>query len=128
MTGKLHKNESFQNKILDKFQNNEAGKLCQKNQTIQEMGYRIFCKRQHEDSKAAGCRKVAMTEMRQLANLFLEYKSLQGVPFTGVSFGDMFRSGADNMDITIESEIRTAQPLEALYDEQSRPDKVEEMQ
>lgn len=124
--------------------------LCRKNHLLKQMGYRIFNKKRHSVSKEAECRKNSMTEMRQLANLFLEYKNVPGAP-KDAKIEDMFRKGGENTAIlyeairrrgqcstaktkhgllkNIKSVIRrSAKHLEAIYDEKNDDAKVADVQ
>ena len=147
----LHKDEAFRKEILCKFRDNETGKICRENKLIKEMGYRVFCKRRHEEAKQDVCRKVTMSEMRQLANLFRSYRRLPDAPKNAV-IEDMFRSGQENTEILYDAIrehgkrigkkktkhgsllnlkaviLRTSKHLLALYDEQSLPDKVKDVE
>ena len=147
----LHHDNEFKERVLDKFQEDEAGMLCRQNALLKQMGYRIFNKKRHSISKAAECRKNSMTEMRQLANLFLEYKKVPGAP-ADAKIEDMFRKGGEATAVlyeairrrglrtttektkhgllkNIKSVIRrSAKHLEAIYDEQNNDEKVADVQ
>ena len=146
-----HHDTEFKERVLDKFQQDEAGMLCRQNALLKQIGYRIFNKKRHSISKAAECRKNSMTEMRQLANLFLEYKQVPGAP-ADAKIEDMFRKGIVETAVlyeairrrgqrktsektkhgllkNIKSVIRrSSKHLEAIYDEQNNDEKVADIQ
>ena len=147
----LHPDEDFRKEFLSKLRENDVGKLCRTNQIIKEIGYRVFCKRRHEQAKMKGCRKTSMTEMRTLANLFHFYKEQDGAPENAV-IEDMFRSGSEHTDVlykaikafgtsietgkikhgamlNLKAVIgRTSKHIRALYDERSQKDKAEDIE
>ncbi|XP_048251909.1 uncharacterized protein LOC124135007 [Haliotis rufescens] len=82
-----HKDQEFHEQILQKFRDSEVGKLCQSDELIQQVGYRHFSLRKSETSKREEIRKCVMTEMRELARLFIKFRNLS---VDDVSTEDMF--------------------------------------
>jgi len=83
----LHKDEEFQSDILNRFRDGPAGQLCREDNIIKQIGYRHYCLRKAEESKIEQVRKSVMTDMRELARLFLIFKNQSEVR---VSTEDMF--------------------------------------
>ena len=61
---KMHRDEQFQKEILSKFRDTPPGNLCRQDDIIQQVGYRHYCLRRAEESKADEIRKSVMSEMR----------------------------------------------------------------
>lgn len=71
----LHKDQEFVEDILKKFRQTPVGDLCRNDPLIKQVGYRHFSLRRCEKSKRDEVRKCVMSEMRELARLFLQFKS-----------------------------------------------------
>lgn len=75
-TKDVHDDKEFVDEILNCFRDNEAGNLCRKDKLIQQVGYRHFCLRRSESSMRDEVRRNVMSEMRELARLYLAFKEL----------------------------------------------------
>ncbi|XP_053376994.1 uncharacterized protein LOC123549558 [Mercenaria mercenaria] len=84
---KMDCDKEFQD-ILNRFVDGQAGDLIRKNTEIQIIGYKHFNMRKHEEGKADEVRKVVMSDMRELARLFLKFQEITGEEKT---FEDMFK-------------------------------------
>ena len=62
--------------ILSRFRDGEVGDLCRKDPLIIQIGYRHFNLRRHEISKRDEIRKIVMTDMREIARLFIVFRRL----------------------------------------------------
>jgi hypothetical protein len=97
----MHKDQQFQNEILSKFRDTPAGNLCREDSIIKQVGYRHYCLRRAEESKSDEIRKSVMSEMRELARLYLAFKSQATEPLTTE---DMFsRKHKDKLFAAIEA-------------------------
>lgn len=74
---KIDNDQDFQD-ILNRFLDNETGNLIHTNSTIQLIGCKHFCLRRHEEGKEGEVRKVVMSDMRELARLYLIFKEISG--------------------------------------------------
>ena len=78
----IHKDDEFINNILCKFRDTPHGNLCRQDAIIKQVGFRHFCLRRAEESKMEEIRKGVMSEMRELARLFLEFQAQSTIPVT----------------------------------------------
>lgn len=83
---KMDSDSEFQD-ILNRFVDGEVGDLIRKSTEIQIVGYKHFNMRRHEEGKADEVRKVVMSDMRELARLYLTFTEIIGEEKT---FEDMF--------------------------------------
>lgn len=94
----MHKDAAFSSEILLKFREGEVGDLCRSDNTIKLMGYRHYCLRRAEVSKRQEVRKTVMTEMRELAHIYLIYKKSHK---ESSSVNDMFKR--DNLEVLLDA-------------------------
>ena len=142
----VHKDKQFVKDILSKFRNSEIGKLCQNDELIKQVGFRHYCLRRHEASKMNEIKKTVMSEMRELARLFVTFQSLTE---NTVTTEDMFtRKHLPNLREAIEKMVepsfqgkekyglklninaiiqRTIKSLKGFYTETQQDDKYEEL-
>ena len=76
-SNRMSNDKDFQ-EILNRFHDNEVGDLIRRSPTIQLIGYKHFNMRRHEEGKEAEVRKVIMSDMRELARLYLVFKEING--------------------------------------------------
>jgi len=97
----MHKDEAFKKNILCKFRDTPQGNLCRQNDIIKQVGFRHFCLRRTEESKMEEIRKSVMSEMRELARLFLAFQTQSS---RAVTVEDMFtREHKENLYAAIET-------------------------
>ena len=100
---RVHKDPEFAEEILKRFRATDAGQLCREDPLIKQVGCRHFCLRRSEQGKKDEIRKCVMSEMRELARLFIKFKSLAMVP---VTTEDMFtRRHISVLMLTIEEMV-----------------------
>jgi len=75
--------------ILYRFVDGEVGDLIRNSNEIQLIGYKHFNMTRHEEGKADRVRKVVMSDMRELARLYLTFTEINGEEKT---VEDMFTS------------------------------------
>ncbi|XP_060557541.1 uncharacterized protein LOC132717962 isoform X2 [Ruditapes philippinarum] len=74
---KMDNDSEFQN-ILNRFVDGEVGNLIRNNNILQIIGYKHFNMRRHEEGKGDEVRKVVMSDMRELARLYLTFSEIIG--------------------------------------------------
>lgn len=95
------KSDQFANDILSKFQNDEVGRMCRMDTTIQLIGRRLFQKNLRKVDKTMEVRKSVMSDMRLLARLFLAFREVSVEETTNAE--DMFiRTNFDKLEQAIE--------------------------
>lgn len=70
----IHNDKEFSD-ILNRFRDGETGDIIRSSALIQRVGFRHFNLRRHEESKQDEVRKLVMSEMRELARLFLIFRT-----------------------------------------------------
>ena len=68
--------EEFRDKILCKLSNDEVGQLCQSDETILNVGSRLYDKMKRKKDKASGVAKDVRMQMRRIGSLFLTFKAV----------------------------------------------------
>ena len=87
-------NESFRDNILQKFADDEEGKLCRKDEILQIIGKNLWSKERKTD-KSTEVTKSVMNNMHRLASLFINFLNEQHKENTGLqpefqNIGKMF--------------------------------------
>ena len=88
-----HKDKDYQIEILNNFRDSKpATQIILKSPLIKEVGYRHYCLRKHEQGKKDKVRKTVMSDMRELARLFLKFQetSKNEDEHTSVTVENMF--------------------------------------
>ena len=94
MFRKPHTDEEFDQNILKRFRESEAGSICATDEIIQQVGYRHYCLRRCHKSKMIEVKKNVMQEMRELARLFIQFQQTadqHGLPGSNMCTEDMFK-------------------------------------
>ena len=117
--------EEFQSTILQKFLDDDVGRLCKSDEWLLMIGQKLYDKLRGKQDKKTEVRRSVMSDMRRLATLYTHFK--EQMTFAGnneTQFVDMYkRSNFDQLEAAIrqhtagddESQVKAGLKLSLYY-------------
>jgi hypothetical protein len=72
----LKVSEVFKTEVLSKFTNDEVGRLCQQNETIIMIGYKLYLKVKARKDKKVEVKRSVMADMRRLGHVYSHFRHI----------------------------------------------------